>query len=177
MTNKDGFAAFTASACLHHLDWFSCFSRLWSKLVEVSFERQTDLLVFTIRDQGQGFDWSRFLDFDPERVFDPNGRGIAMARSISFDSLEYQGNGNIVVVTVKLTNQNHNNRCLLCDVRLSANNHGILRLQNGNWSLSIAICLHKYANSLNKHRNTLHPIAKRRQRVLYFALGNAKCGR
>ena len=74
------------------------------KLVEVSFERQTDLLVFTIRDQGQGFDWSRFLDFDPERVFDPNGRGIAMARSISFDSLEYQGNGNIVVVTVKLTN-------------------------------------------------------------------------
>ena len=74
------------------------------KLVEVSFERQTDLLVFTIRDQGQGFDWSRFLDFDPERVFDPNGRGIAMARSISFDTLEYQGNGNIVVVTVKLTN-------------------------------------------------------------------------
>ncbi len=75
------------------------------KWVVVCFERQTDALVFTIKDQGKGFDWWRYLDFDPERVFDPNGRGIAMARIMSFDSLEYQGNGNIVVATVRLENK------------------------------------------------------------------------
>jgi DNA-binding response OmpR family regulator len=72
------------------------------KRVKVCFERRTNVLVFTIRDQGKGFDWRRYLDFDPERVFDPNGRGIAMARIMSFNSLEYQGNGNIVVATVSL---------------------------------------------------------------------------
>ena len=73
------------------------------KIVEVSFERLPNAFVFTIRDQGEGFDWLPYLDFDPERVFDPNGRGIAMARSMSFDSLEYQGKGNIVVAKVNLT--------------------------------------------------------------------------
>jgi len=58
------------------------------KRVEVCFERRTDVLVFTIRDQGKGFDWRRYLDFDPERVFDPNGRGIARSRIMSFNSLE-----------------------------------------------------------------------------------------
>ena len=40
------------------------------------------------------------MDFDPERAFDPNGRGIAMARKVSFANVEYQGLGNIVVATV-----------------------------------------------------------------------------
>lgn len=57
---------------------------------------------FTIIDQGAGFDWQKFLDFDPDRVFDPNGRGIAMARMMSFDTLEYQGCGNTVVATIGL---------------------------------------------------------------------------
>ncbi len=73
-----------------------------NKYVEVVFERKPDELAFTIRDQGEGFEWERYLDFDPERVFDPNGRGIAMARTTSFDSIEYQGNGNTVVATVNL---------------------------------------------------------------------------
>jgi DNA-binding response OmpR family regulator len=73
-----------------------------NKRVEVRFKRQTDALVFTIRDEGNGFDWLRYMNFEPERAFDPNGRGIAMARAVSFDSLEYQGNGNIVVVTVNI---------------------------------------------------------------------------
>jgi CheY-like chemotaxis protein/anti-sigma regulatory factor (Ser/Thr protein kinase) len=72
------------------------------KFVEVIFERKPDALIFTIRDQGDGFEWKRYLDFDPERVFDSNGRGIAMARTTSFDSIEYQGNGNTVVAKVNL---------------------------------------------------------------------------
>ncbi len=69
--------------------------------VEVVFAREDGVIRFTIRDQGAGFDWQKYLDFDPERAFDPHGRGIAMARRMSFDSLEYLGNGNTVIATLK----------------------------------------------------------------------------
>lgn len=57
-------------------------------------------VIFTIRDAGPGFDWRAYLDFSPERAFDPNGRGIAIARQLSFSSVEYQGNGNTVVARI-----------------------------------------------------------------------------
>lgn len=72
------------------------------KWVEVCFERTAGALCFTVRDQGNGFEWQDYLDFDPARVFDLNGRGIAMARARSFDSIAYQGNGNTVTATIKL---------------------------------------------------------------------------
>lgn len=68
----------------------------------VRCERREDRVVFTITDQGDGFNWERYLSFDPERAFDPNGRGIAMARMMSFSSLEYLGKGNVAVATVML---------------------------------------------------------------------------
>lgn len=71
-----------------------------SRFATVRAERLDDALVFTIADQGDGFEWQRFLTFDPERAFDPNGRGIAMARMMSFASLDYQGKGNVVVARV-----------------------------------------------------------------------------
>lgn len=67
-----------------------------TRYVEVVFERRMNELAFTIKDQGNGFEWEKYLEFDPERIFDPHGRGIAMARRMSFDYLEYQGNGNTV---------------------------------------------------------------------------------
>ncbi|PKO38207.1 MAG: response regulator receiver protein [Betaproteobacteria bacterium HGW-Betaproteobacteria-4] len=70
------------------------------RFATIRLERRADSVVFTIADQGNGFEWSRYLAFDPERAFDPNGRGIAMARMMSFSSLEYQGCGNVVVATV-----------------------------------------------------------------------------
>jgi CheY-like chemotaxis protein len=70
------------------------------RFATIRLERTEQSVVFTISDQGHGFEWSRFLTFDPERAFDPNGRGIAMARMMSFSSLEYQGCGNVVVATV-----------------------------------------------------------------------------
>ena len=68
----------------------------------VRAERHPDSIVFTISDEGDGFEWSNFLAFDPSRAFDPNGRGIAMAKMMSFSDLEYQGKGNIVVARVSL---------------------------------------------------------------------------
>lgn len=70
--------------------------------VSIHFQRSTESLTFTINDHGKGFDWTRYLDFDPARVFDLNGRGIALARAKSFDAIEYRGNGNTVIATVKL---------------------------------------------------------------------------
>lgn len=71
-----------------------------ARQVEVLFERNKDEIRFTIRDQGVGFEWKKYLDFDPERAFDPHGRGIAMARRMSFVRVEYQGNGNTVVAAL-----------------------------------------------------------------------------
>lgn len=71
-----------------------------SRQVRVRVERQADGLRFTVSDEGAGFDWQRYLEFDPDRMSDPNGRGIAMARMMSFSSLQYQGCGNSVVATI-----------------------------------------------------------------------------
>lgn len=72
------------------------------RFATIRFERESSALRFTISDQGDGFDWQKFLTFDPERAYDPNGRGIAMAKMMSFSALEYHGKGNIVVASVQL---------------------------------------------------------------------------
>lgn len=68
--------------------------------IELEFKVEADTVQIRIRDQGQGFDWTPYMDFDPQRASDPHGRGIAMARLSSFDDLEYLGDGNEVVATV-----------------------------------------------------------------------------
>ncbi len=71
-----------------------------NKLVEVAFVRQETGVQITITDQGVGFDWQSYLTIDENRAFDSHGRGIAMAKLISFDALEYRGVGNQVVCTL-----------------------------------------------------------------------------
>lgn len=61
----------------------------------------SDGVTYTITDQGEGFDWDEFMEFDTTRVMDNHGRGIAMANQLYFSKLEYQGSGNIVTVMVK----------------------------------------------------------------------------
>lgn len=70
--------------------------------VRLQFERTERELLFIIRDDGQGFDFRNYLELDPARAFEPNGRGIALARMMSFTRLEYQGVGNWVVAGVAL---------------------------------------------------------------------------
>ncbi len=66
----------------------------------ITLTRDKKFLTLTIEDQGAGFDWQQYLEFDTKRAFDPNGRGIALARKAVFESVEYQGKGNRVVVTI-----------------------------------------------------------------------------
>ena len=68
--------------------------------IELEFSVTSDRILIRIRDQGESFDSTPYMDFDPERAFDPHGRGIAVARLSSFDDLEYIGAGNEVLTTV-----------------------------------------------------------------------------
>ena len=74
------------------------------RLVIVTLEKVPNASRVTITDQGNGFDWRAYVEFSPERVFDLHGRGIAMSKTVSFDSIEYLGKGNCVVTTVVRTN-------------------------------------------------------------------------
>ena len=74
------------------------------RVATASFERANGEIRFTVTDQGEGFAWQEYLEIDPKRAFDPNGRGIAMARQLSFSKLEYQGCGNKVQATVTIPN-------------------------------------------------------------------------
>lgn len=70
--------------------------------VTVTFERLPDESVrIEIKDDGEGFDWRQYVGFDVERTLDSHGRGIALAKALSFDSLQYLGNGNTVVATIQ----------------------------------------------------------------------------
>lgn len=69
--------------------------------VSVAFRTAEDEVTITITDEGDGFDWQNYLDFAPDRAFDPHGRGIPMARMMSFDGVEYQGKGNQVIARMK----------------------------------------------------------------------------
>ncbi len=71
------------------------------KVVTVLFERLPGAARFTVRDEGKGFDWRRYMELDTARAFAAHGRGIAMARRLSFDSLEYRDPGNEVTCVVR----------------------------------------------------------------------------
>lgn len=73
-----------------------------NKMASISFQRQADKIEITIVDQGEGFDWKSYMDFDPDRVMDNHGRGIAIANKLSFSSVEYRGKGNEVSVRLFL---------------------------------------------------------------------------
>ena len=72
------------------------------KKVVVNMHRNNQKIDFVIKDEGDGFNFSDFLDMDPERAFDNHGRGIAMSRLLSFDRLEYRGKGNEVLASINL---------------------------------------------------------------------------
>ncbi len=63
------------------------------KFAQINFKRKKDYIEITICDQGEGFDWRSYLNFDVQRLLDSHGRGIAIANNISFDRLEYNSAG------------------------------------------------------------------------------------
>jgi CheY-like chemotaxis protein len=71
--------------------------------VQVHLDQLQDHLALTIKDEGNGFNWQKYLIMDPDRAMDNHGRGIAMANMLCFDQVEYMGNGNTVICRVRYT--------------------------------------------------------------------------
>ncbi|MDD9899784.1 MAG: ATP-binding protein [Alphaproteobacteria bacterium] len=67
------------------------------RFANIIIARKKDGIYTVIQDPGQGFDWRKWLSVDPTRANLSYGRGIALARSMSFDGLTYNPAGNQVV--------------------------------------------------------------------------------
>ncbi len=68
------------------------------KYVDVSVETIDDTVSVTICDNGEGFNWQKYIDFDPLRLTEPNGRGIATAKLMG-TQVEFNESGNEVKCT------------------------------------------------------------------------------
>ncbi|MDD2740969.1 MAG: response regulator [Rhodocyclaceae bacterium] len=71
-----------------------------SKRVILDFQRDGKRITLRFTDEGSGFAWQDYLEMNPERACDPNGRGIALARMLSFSKIHYEGCGNVAVATL-----------------------------------------------------------------------------
>lgn len=72
------------------------------KHVKIEYERNDNEIAFQITDCGVGFDYEKFMNIDLTKVFDSHGRGIAMAKLLSFSEIQYFNPGNKVRATIKL---------------------------------------------------------------------------
>ena len=73
------------------------------RVVLVNFQRGERMISITIQDDGDGFEYDNDAASDmPSEGY--RGRGIAMARDLSFSSLTYLGRGNLVEATILLQN-------------------------------------------------------------------------
>lgn len=70
--------------------------RRGSRRAQIRVIRSAGEVAFEIEDEGSGFEWSTYLEVSAERAFDSHGRGISMARSLSFSAIHYEGAGNRV---------------------------------------------------------------------------------
>lgn len=68
-----------------------------AKAVELVLARKGREVFAVITDPGPGFDWSSWIAADPARADAAHGRGIVRAKSVSFDGLTYNKQGNQVV--------------------------------------------------------------------------------
>ena len=67
-----------------------------SRRVQISYRRGPEEATVEICDEGPGFQWQEYMEISPERATHSHGRGIAMARMLSFDRVEYNEAGNRV---------------------------------------------------------------------------------
>ena len=70
-----------------------------AKEVEVQFVHKDGRMSVRITDQGKGFDWKSYVDFNIERKSFVNGYGVLKALQ-SFDEVKYNTAGNQVMVSV-----------------------------------------------------------------------------
>lgn len=95
------------SQLIENDEWLAEVERLISladnvlKRVKVQVKNLRYEIRFFIQDQGNGFEWQSFLELSPDRAFDAHGRGIAVAKKLSFDRIKYIGKGNRVLAVIR----------------------------------------------------------------------------
>lgn len=75
------------------------------KYATATIAHKDDGIYVIIQDQGEGFDWKKYIEIDPARAGHNHGRGIAQAKATSFDKLTYNEQGNQVVAFVNKLKQ------------------------------------------------------------------------
>jgi CheY-like chemotaxis protein len=72
-----------------------------NKRAMLTFDDDGQCITITIKDEGKGFNWLDYIDFDPIRMrSDPHGKGIAISKVTCFPDLKYNGNGSEVVCRI-----------------------------------------------------------------------------
>ncbi len=76
-----------------------------NRRVKVSFEKKNKTCSLQITDEGQGFNWKSYMEFDPSRASHNHGRGIAMANIVVFDRLLFNESGNQVTAEMRVNSE------------------------------------------------------------------------
>ena len=71
------------------------------KRVSITLKIMDSETTFRISDCGDGFNSAEYLEIDPDRAVNTHGRGIAIAKLMSFDTLDFNSVGNEVLAVVK----------------------------------------------------------------------------
>ncbi|MCX6182938.1 MAG: ATP-binding protein [Bacteroidetes bacterium] len=72
------------------------------KKVNVSYTSTPEKLLFTIQDEGPGFDFENLPDpTDPQNIEKPHGRGVFLMRNLS-DEIEFSDGGSTVIMKFKV---------------------------------------------------------------------------
>lgn len=74
-----------------------------NKRVNIQFKKDNNEVVFQITDCGTGFNHEKYLNLDLSDVLDSHGRGIAMAKLLSFSDIQYFGVGNKVRASINVS--------------------------------------------------------------------------
>jgi serine/threonine-protein kinase RsbW len=71
------------------------------KFVKIGFESESNTLIFSITDEGQGFDYSSLPDpTDPANIDKVSGRGVFLMQNLS-DSIQFEQEGRRVLLGFK----------------------------------------------------------------------------
>lgn len=73
-----------------------------SKSVKIEYEIDNDVFMFSIKDEGNGFDYKNIPDpTSPENIEKPHGRGIFLISHL-VDELTFEDNGSKLCVKIKI---------------------------------------------------------------------------
>lgn len=73
-----------------------------NKNIEITFKVKNEILYFTVKDEGPGFDFNNLDDpTDPKNIEKPTGRGVFLMKHLS-DKVTFEDKGTKVILEFKL---------------------------------------------------------------------------